>query len=50
MTFGVTKSSTTVVAFEPHLMIYGQKVSNVKKDDNLKYFVKSSNSGKDLYL
>ena len=44
------KPSTAVVAFEPHLMIYGQKVSNVKKDDNLKYLVKSSNSVKDLYL
>ena len=49
MTFGIEKSSTAAVQFEPHLMISGQKTPTVKKGESFKYLGKGFNFGMNLH-
>ena len=49
VTFGIKKSSTAAVQFEPHLMISGQKIPTVKHGKSFKYLGKSFNFGMKLH-
>ena len=49
VTFGIKKSSTAAVQFEPHLMISGQKTPTVKKGESFKYLGKGFNFGMNLH-
>ena len=49
VTFGIKKSSTAAVQFEPHLMISCQKIPTVRKGESFKYLGKSFNFRMNLH-